>query len=369
MNGPYSYVTPNYWYLDDERGGAFGFNTETGPGIQPSPLESVKRMIPPGHLWPIDSIWEYHLGRNEFRTFRFWMNPFNSRYGKAEGIEEFTYKAQMSNYEAMRAMFEAFVVNQPNATGIIQWMLNSAWPGMLWQLYDWYLMPNGAFYGAKTGCRPLNLIYNYKDKDIYLSNDYYESFENLKAEIRVLDINSREVLFEDLEVGIGQYETLKIYDMPVMTGLTTTYFMDLRLKDDQDNLLNSNFYWLSTRDDVLDFENSEWFITPNRSYSDLTGINGMAESELNVDHEFMEQGDTLRVRARLENTTGRLAFFIQLILTGKESVSSILPVFWEDNYVSLLPGEAREISGYVFRKDLGGDEPVFSYKGWNVKSN
>ncbi len=367
MNGPYSYVTPNYWYVDDRRGGAFGFNTETGPGVQPAPIESIKRMIPPDHLWPVDSIWEYHLGRNEFRTFRHWMKPFNARYGGAENVEEFTFKAQMANYEAMRPMFEAFEVNKPNATGVIEWMLNSAMPGMLWQLYDWYLMPNGAFYGAKNGSRPLNIIYNYKDHDIYLSNDYYDIFDGLAAEIRVLNTSGREIFAKTLEVGIGENQTIKIYDMPEMAGLSTTYFMDLRLKDGDGKLISINFYWLSTKQDVLDFKNSEWFITPNKSYADLTGINDLREIEIDVDHAFNIRGDTVRVKANLENKTDQLAFFIELSLSGKESGMPVLPVFWEDNYISLLPGERREISGYIFRKDLGTDEPVFSYKGWNIK--
>jgi exo-1,4-beta-D-glucosaminidase len=369
MNGPYSYVTPNYWYVDDRRGGAFGFNTETGPGVQPSPIESIKRMIPPDHLWPVDSIWEYHLGRNEFRTFRHWMKPFNVRYGGAGSVEEFTYKAQMANYEAMRPMFEAFEVNKPNTTGVIEWMLNSAWPGMLWQLYDWFLMPNGAFYGTKNACRPLNIIYNYKDQNIYLSNDYYSSFENLVAEIRVLDTSGKEVFNKKLEAGIGENESVKIFNMPQISGLTATYFLDLRLKNKEGKMIADNFYWLSTKEDVLDFENSEWFITPNKSYADLTGINGLKEIELEVHHEFVNLGDTIKVKANLVNKTDQIAFFIQLSLSGKESGTPVLPVFWENNYVSLLPGEVREVSGYIFRKDLGEDEPVFSYKGWNIKSN
>ena len=369
MNGPYSYVTPNYWYVDDQRGGAFGFNTETGPGIQPSPIESVKKMIPPDHLWPIDSIWEYHLGRNEFRTFRHWINPFNQRYGKATGVEDFTYKAQMANYEAMRAMFEAFEVNKPNTTGLIQWMLNSAWPGMLWQLYDWYLMPNGAFYGAKNSCRPLNIIYNYKDNDIYLSNDYHTSFEDLFAEIRVLDIKSTEIFTKTEEVSIGENESIKILDMPEIAGLSTTYFIDLKLKNSEGKMISTNFYWLSTKEDILDFENSEWFITPNKSYADLTGINDLEKIEIYTDPHFSEHGDTLTVKTSIENRSDKLAFFIELSVMGKKTGQMILPVFWEDNYISLLPGEERIISGYVFKKDLGDQEPVFSFKGSNVKSH
>jgi len=369
MNGPYSYVTPNYWYVDDRRGGAFGFNTETGPGVQPLPLESIKRMIPPDHRWPVDSIWMYHLGRNEFRTFRHWMKPFNERYGGAENVKEFAYKAQMANYEAVRPMFEAFEVNRPNATGVIQWMLNSAWPGMLWQLYDWYLMPNGAFYGTKNACRPLNIIYNYKDGDIYLSNEYYKNFNNLVAEIRVLNTTGMEIFKKKLDVSIGENKSVKIFDMPDLPGETTTYFLDLRLLNKESEMIGINFYWLSTRPDVLDFKNSEWFVTPNKSYADLTGINRLKKIEIDVGHEFIDEGDTIRVKSVVGNKTDQIAFFIRLSIEGKNSGMPVLPVFWDDNYFSLLPGEIREVSGYIFRKDLGGDEPVFSYQGWNVKSN
>ncbi|MCP4658993.1 MAG: glycoside hydrolase family 2, partial [bacterium] len=143
MNGPYDYVPPNYWYLDREHGGAFGFNTETGPGPQPPPLESIRRMLPEENWWPIDDMWDFHCGRNEFNTLDRYLKTLNKRYGEASDLPDFARKAQLANYEAMRAMFEAFSVRRPSTTGIIQWMLNSAWPEMYWQLYDHYLVPNG----------------------------------------------------------------------------------------------------------------------------------------------------------------------------------------------------------------------------------
>jgi exo-1,4-beta-D-glucosaminidase len=264
-------------------------------------------------------------------------------------------------------MFEAFKVNRPNTTGVIQWMLNSAWPGMLWQLYDWYLMPNGAFYGARNACRPLNIIYNYKDGDIYLSNEYLKPFDGLSAEIRVFNTSGNEVFSQIQEISIGENESLKVFDMPEIEGLTNTYFLDLRLKENNGNLVGTNFYWLSTDKDVLDFENSQWFITPNKSFADLTGINDLEKVDLQVEHKFQTEGDTVAVTAILENTSEQIAFFIELKIAGKESAMPVLPVFWDDNYISLLPGEKREVTGIVFTKDLGEDEAVFSYKGWNVK--
>lgn len=367
MNGPYGYVTPNYWYVDDIKGGAFGFNTETGPGVQPSPLESVKRMIPQDHLWPIDNIWEYHLGRREFTTFEHWMKPFNARYGEEDNVEEFSMKAQMANYEAMRPMFEAFKVNYPNTTGVIQWMLNSAFPNMLWQLYDWYLMPNGAFYAAKNACRPLNIIYNYKDHGVYISNEFHTSLDGLAAEITVLNTAGKKVYDEVVPVEIQKNESMKIQVLPDFKTVGDMYFLDLRLIDSKDNEQITNFYWLSTKDDVLDYENSDWFLTGNSSYADLTGINRLKNVEVKATPQFTEDEEKVMVSVALENPTDALAFFIELSLTNPETGLSVLPVFWENNYISLLPGEKRTVQGYVYKKDFEGEQPVFTYSGWNMR--
>ena len=168
MNGPYDYVPPIYWYADTKNGGAFGFNTETGPGPQVPPVESIKKFIPKDHLWPIDTMWNYHCGGNVFCNLNRYNEAIDNRLGKPAGLEEYVTKAQFINYESMRAMYEAFTSNKYNATGIVQWMYNSAWPKFWWQLYDYYLMPNAAFYGAKKACEPLHIQYNPLTKELNL---------------------------------------------------------------------------------------------------------------------------------------------------------------------------------------------------------
>jgi len=167
MLGPYAYTPPVYWYTDTQRGGAYGFNTETGPGAVVPTLESLKKMIPADHLWPIDEHWDFHCGLYEFDTLDRFREALRRRHGEAESLETFAQRAQVLNYELMRPMFEAFRVNKGSATGVVQWMLNAAWPKMYWQLYDWYLMPTGAFYAARKACMSPQLIYHYGDNDIY----------------------------------------------------------------------------------------------------------------------------------------------------------------------------------------------------------
>jgi len=366
MLGPYGYVTPNYWYTDTILGGAYGFNTETGPGPQVSPLESIKRMIPENDLWPPNNdMWNYHSGRNEFQTLNRYLKAFNARYGKANNVKDFTFRSQISNYEAIRAMFEAFEVNRHNTTGVIQWMFNSAWPETFWQLFDWYLLPNGAFYGTKKACQPLNLIYNYKDHYIYIANNFNKPFKNLKAEIKVFNINSEEILSKTVAINIDENISDKIFGLEGLKNLSTTYFLDLKLKDETNKELSSNFYWLSTKEDVLDIENSEWFITPNKSYADFSSLNSMPETKIDVSHKFSENGNDKTLTVVLENKSDKLAFFIELQLTNSATGQSILPVFWSDNYISLLPGETKTIKA-DFNTKLTVSELTFNYKGLNT---
>lgn len=366
MLGPYHYVTPNYWYTDTENGGAYGFNTETGPGLQPPVLESIKKMIPEKDLWPMNEIWDYHTGRNEFASFELWINPFKGRYGESADVEEFAFKAQMSNYEAVRAMFEAFVVNKHNATGVIQWMLNSAFPNMLWQLYDWYLMPTGAYYGTKTALQPVNIIYNYGDRNIYVANAYNHAVEDLEAEIKVFDINSKLIFSSNLSVNIGENTSKMIQKMPRLQGLTTTYFMDLRLKDREGKALANNFYWLSNKEDILDWKNTQWHVTPNKSYADMTGIYQLPKARVEVSFSSHVAESRIEVPVKLNNLSDKIAFFTELTLKDDEG-AAILPVFWEDNYISLLPGEIREIMGYVYRTDYKGETISLGVEFWNME--
>ncbi|MDH4218167.1 MAG: glycoside hydrolase family 2, partial [Candidatus Aminicenantes bacterium] len=368
MNGPYDYVTPNYWYVDKTSGGAFGFNTETGPGPQPPPLESIRKMIPEDHLWPIDDYWDFHCARNEFNTLDRYLHALNNRYGEPKSAADFTYVAQVANYEAIRAMFEAFGVNKPKTSGIIQWMYNSAWPSMFWQLFDYYLMPGGAFYGARIGSEPLNIVYNYADKDIYIVNDTLRAFGGLKAEIRVLNFDSEILLSEDIEVSIGENRSKKILEIPRLEDLSPVYFIDLRIKDATGTTLGRNFYWLSTKEDILDEKNSTWFYTPNKAFADFSSLKDLARAQIVVSHQFRDLGDEQEIQVTFQNTSESIAFFIELNVCGSESGHSVLPIFWDDNYISLLPGETREILGRFSKEDLRDETPAFRYSGWNLRS-
>ncbi len=369
MLGPYAYTPPIYWYADKNRGGAYGFNTETSPGAAIPTMESIKKMISEEHLWPIDEFWEFHCGLNEFKNLDRYQEAINRRYGKADNIEEFVRKAQVLNYELMRPMFEAFRANKEIATGIVQWMLNAAWPKMYWQLYDKYLMPNGAFYAVKKACEPLHLLYNYGNNSVYITNDQFEPFGNLHATIRVFDINSIEILNDTLGIDVGPDCSTKIFELPEFDNISTTYFLDLRLNDENNIEITNNLYWLSTKPDVLDYEAKvePWpYYTPSKEFADFTLLNSLPSVRVNIEHHFKVIGENMKVTAKLENVSDQIAFLIELKVSGKKSGETILPVFWEDNFISLLPSEKRTIEAVFVTTN---DEPVLTINGWNLEAN
>lgn len=365
MLGPYAYEPPAYWYVDTTLGGAYGFNTETGPGPQVPPIESLKKMMPQKNLWPVDSMWDFHCGRNQFHSLDRFNKILNIRYGESLSLQDYVGKCQISNYEAMRPMFEAFDVNKYNSTGVIQWMFNSAWPEMYWQLFDYYLMPNGAFYGAMKGCQPLNIIYNYKDKNIYAVNDYLRDFSKYKASVEILNLNSKVIFEKNIVISIRKNSSKKIMDLPKISGNSSLYFINLEIHDEKDRLICDNFYWVSAKEDTLNFNNSNWFYTPVKSYADLNGINNLTAVSLNYKEEYKQSGTDQKIKITLENNSDKIAFFIELKLVNVTSGRPILPVFWNDNYVSVLPHSKKIITG-SYKITPGSIKPKLVIKGWNV---
>jgi exo-1,4-beta-D-glucosaminidase len=360
MSGPYDWVPPVYWWEDREHGGAYGFNTETGPGPQPPPLESVRRMIPEEKLWPINEVWNFHCGRNEFNDMDRYVEALDRRYGPSGSVEQFLLKAQAASYEAIRPMFESFAVNRPLTTGLIQWMLNSAWPETYWQLYDWYLMPNGAFYGTRAASQPLNLSFNYADQKVYAVNDSRFAREGLTAVVRAFDLSATEISNQSYEIDLPPAGAQPLVSFAGQEPPTPVWFLDLRLNDASGVEVARNFYWLSTEPDVLDYDNNRWFVTPTKEFADFTALDDLPEVEL----EVSASGIGAAVTVQLANPTDALAFFVELRVVDGEG-NSILPVLWDDNYVSILPGESRELTArFPGADDVSGARLII--QGWNV---
>jgi exo-1,4-beta-D-glucosaminidase len=239
-------------------------------------------------------------------------------------------------------MFEAFGRNKYTSTGVIQWMLNNAWPSMIWHLYDWYLRPGGSYFGSKKAGEPLHVLYSYDDRSIAVVNDLQEAFKGLKVKAEVFDLDLTPKLTQEATVDVGADGVVRALTLPALEGLGTTYFVRLTLHDAAGGLRSRNFYWLSTSDDVLDWANTKWYYTPTKSHADLTALAKLPATTLTVSARPAPGPEAASV-VTVENTGKALAFQVRLKMVDARSGEERLPVFWDDNYFELFPGEKREV--------------------------
>jgi exo-1,4-beta-D-glucosaminidase len=368
MTGPYEYVPPVYWYVDKRAGGAYSFNTETSPGPAIPPIESLRQMLPKDHLWPIDSVWSFHAGGGPFKHLDIFTQALQRRLGDAAGLEDYARKAQVMAYDGERAMFEAYARNKFDSTGVIQWMMNNAWPSMIWHLYDYYLRPGGGYFGAKIACEPLHIQYSYDDRSVVVVNNYYKDFQHLKAAARIYNLDMAEKFSQQADVDAAANQSGRVFILPEPAGLTSTYFLVLTLEDAAGVSISRNFYWLSTQPDTLGDPklDSDWYYTPTRQFADFRALNTLAPADVRISAASSRKGPDEITRVTLENSGKSLAFSVRLKVNQGAGGGEILPVLWQDNYVALLPGEKREIAATYAAKSLEGAEPSVQVDGWNV---
>ena len=339
MEGPYEYVAPDYWYRDKDAGGAFGWNTETGIGANLPQLESLRRMIPEDALWPLSDSWDYHCtaSGSAMNNTKQLQETINGLYGGFDGLEDFVRKAHAVDYDGTKAMFESFRVRIPNSTGIVQWMLNSAWPSLYWQLYDWYGVPCASYYGTKKACEPLQLLFDYADRKVYAVNESGDTAPHaLKATVKVFDASSRLIGEETKSVSVGYREVLPVFDLRRFDG--RPHFVALSLED-ANGLVADNFYCLPAKDNEYDWKKTNWYITPITGYSDL-GF-AFAQGEADVDLKVADNGDSLSVT--LVNNSPFISYMN--ILKAKDSEGKlVVPALWSDNFFPLLPGETKTVT-------------------------
>lgn len=363
MAGPYDYVAPNYWYAQQAPGGAIGFNTETGIGAQLPVKESILKMIPADKLWPVGVEWDYHCTKagEAMHSLDVLKEVITARYGAPTDLDDFLRKADWTNYEGTRAMFEAFRTHIPQSTGIIQWMLNSAWPSLYWQLYDYYLAPTAAYYSVKRSNLPQQLIYDYGKQAVVAVNEGAQPC-SVTAEMQLYGWDGQLQSSQTRELTIDPYTTQSAFEVPEVKD---NAFLFLRLSRTDGEALADNFYCLSAQPDENDWAKTTWIRTPVKQSADFTRLAALPEADCSVQATVRAQAENTLVEVTLTNAPSALAFFTRLSLTDAQG-ELLTPVFWEDNYVSLRPGEKRTLTCTVPSSVRPTGALTLTVAGWNV---
>jgi exo-1,4-beta-D-glucosaminidase len=357
MAGPYSWRPPSYWF-SGRYAATRGSTAEQGDNEQIPPFASLKKFIPPDKLWPINDTWYFHAGSNaKNATLTSIRRAVDRRYGVSDDAEEFARKAQLAHYESTRAQFEAFAAGGwDNHKMTIYWMLNNHWPSFFGHIFDYYLRPGGAYYGAKTGLRPLSVVFdsyatgNHDHANLTVVNQTSRQQTGLTVRVRVYDLQGR--VRDDRSAGninVTPGGATQALTLPRLVRDSSVYFVRAQLLDWSGKVISENTYWQSQQlDDVGDPRNDSAFELNQTSWANMTALNSMTPVPLDVTASRSVDPSDNRVRIRLHNPSQRVAFFERAELTPTPEGDEILPVEYSDNYVTVFPGETVELQGQAW---------------------
>lgn len=357
MAGPYTWRPPTYWFSGRYQA-TRGANAEQGDNEHIPPFASLKKFIPPDKLWPINDAWYFHAGAdpgnanlNSIRT------AVMQRYGSSRSAEEFARKAQVAHYESTRAQFEAFAaLGWATHKMTIYWMLNNHWPSFFGHLFDYYLRPGGAYFGAKKGLRPLSVVFDsyatgdHDTADVAVVNQSPAEQSGLRVRVRTYDLTGR--VRDDRTSGPvstpsgGATQALKL---PRPTRISEVYFVRCELLDAAGSVVADNTYWQSQQRDDVGSPADDWaFDLRQTSWADMTPLNTMPRVPLRVTaRRSGDADDGTTVTIRLHNPTHQIAFFERAEITSTRDGDEILPIEYSDNYVTVYPGESVELTGRI----------------------
>lgn len=344
-HGPYCWRPPRAFYdfaTNDI------FKTEIGSVSIPT-LESIHGMMPQKDWETIDNDWAEHDLAKGAQQGNLYPAIINQRYGQVANLADFVRKSQLANYEDFRAMYEGRNAKMfKPCTGVITWMSNPAQPSFVWQLYHHDLEPNASLFAVKKACEPIHIQLNEKNGEIEVVNNHPTALQNASAQLTIYNLDSSVAFQQSFAVNaVGCAETgIERIDWPM--NLSKVHFIKLDLQAHDGKLLSENFYWRSLQPDNL---------------QDLDKMPGVTLEANIVRHD--SNGNCF-LAVTLRNTSPHIALMAHLQLRRKGDGERVLPVYYSDNYVSLVPDETKTVSIEAAQSDLNGQMPLIVVDGWNI---
>jgi beta-mannosidase len=342
-HGPYFWRSPRYFYRLNE-----SFKTETGSVSVPT-IESIQGMMPEKDWETINDDWAQHDMAKGAQGGDY---PFTlaRRYGAVRNLADFVRKAQLANYEAFRAMYEGRNAQMFKATtGVITWMSHPAQPSFVWQLYHYDLEPNSSLYAAKKAAETVHVQLNEANGGIEVVNNTPHELTGLKVHMTIYGIDSKAKSTKDYVVEtVPGSTTVKAVQIDVPASVTPIYFVKLDLMGSDGRLVSTNFYW------------------QNAVQDDFTELGKLPVAAIEVAGESRVEGEKTLLTMTLKNPTETISLMTHLQLHQKGSGKRVLPVFYSDNYITLVPGESRTVTIEAATRDLVGEAPEVLVDGFNV---
>jgi hypothetical protein len=344
-SGPYSWRKPREFYTFSE-----AFKTEIG-GVSIPTLESIHGMMPEKDWEVINDDWAEHDLASGASGGNDYPNVLNKRYGKAANLADFARKGQLMNYEAFRAMYEGRNAQLFHpCTGVITWMSNPAQPSFVWQLYHHDLEPNSALFAVRSACEPVHIQLNEKEGNLQVINNLPTPLTGAKAHISIYNLDGSVAYQNDIDVTAPPSLATDLGAVAWPAMLSSVHFIKLELRDAVGKLLSHNFYWR---------------VLPEHQ-DDLTDLDKLQVVLLDAKVARHDADGKCLLDVTLHNPGPQVALMTHLQLRRQKSGERVLPAYYTDNYMSLVPNETKTVTVEAAQSDLNGEVPLIVLDGWNI---
>jgi hypothetical protein len=342
-SGPWSNEPMSDYFHDLNQ----GFTTELGASSIPS-VEVMRTMMPAADLWPPGDDWAYHdMHAKGAADINSTFERMTARYGAPASLEDCCRKAQLENYETYRAIIEGFNSRLWNdCSGVIIWMTHPSWPSLVMQLYTWDYDPNASLFGVMKGAEPVHIQMTLPECEIQVINHHAEPLTNVTATATIYDLSGHEEQStnETLTADAGDRTDAFKLDFPA----DGAHFVNLELRDHDGKLLSRNFYWHA------------------RDEHQLRKLNSLPQVAIKGKWHLRHSANGPFIEGMIKNTGKVPALQVRLTLRNAKTGDRILPAYYDDNYICLLPGESRNFR-IEFRGPNANKHAEITLDGWNIK--
>jgi hypothetical protein len=344
-HGPYYYRVPREFYETRE-----AFKSEGGSVSIPT-LESIHGMMPKKDWEVINDDWaENDLARGASHG-NLYPGELAARYGKIANLADFVRKAQLANYEAHRAMYEGRNAELFHpATGIIDWMTNPAQPSFVWQMYHYDLEPNSSFFAIKKANEPTHIQFNEVDGTVEVINNLPSAIHNASARVTIYNLDATISYEREYKVEAPGLTVTELGAINFPNSVSDVYFLKLELHDGTGKPLADNFYWQALPE----------------HQDNMTDLEKLAPVTLDAALKRTDVDGRATIAVTLHNPTAGIVLMTHVQLR-RQSGERVLPVYYSDNYVSLLSNETKILTVEADVKDLMGGDALVVVDGWNAE--
>lgn len=343
-DGPYGIQNPKHFWSFH----TFPFNSEVG-SVGLSDYKSLLRFIPKKdmvvpHGDTVDSVWTYHKYIGYGKRI--------GLYGKPTNVKEFCKIAQLVNYNQYRALSEGFSAHSWDwYTGFIIWKTQNPWTAMRGQMYDYYLDPNAGLYGLREGAQPLHVMCNPNNGMVMTVNNTFYPYHDLMLISRTFNMKGKVTSLNKLLIYLSPTSVQPFYSVSgALKHLRKNHggFLQLQLVNDKQKVLSENLYWIAD------------------STGHYSGLDSMKTANI---HATARKINSKTIAVILKNPNNNpIAFFMRVSLINPETGKRILPVFYDNNYISVLPGKTKVVHIFLDSANQAVKNMKVCLSGWNVKT-